>query len=696
MKNFQKLIQEQFDRMCQTGKLFRSKITGQQVWEKYINAFPKEHNPIFRDPSSSTHNCNHCKNFIRRYGNIVSINNDGRIESIFSNITTHIEYEISTTLCNDTIISAPIENVFFETFNELNSLPYETCKKEQPTFMLGVVRNTKRYTKEEAELYGGVKANEVVRFNHLNLKLPSQFVNQTGKSVEAIMATYRDKYSVFERAMREIPLDTLRLVKDLINQGSLLDGTAHLHAIEEFMGYKKVELYSDEWLWEQTYNMDERVAKFRNTLVGVLCTELAEGKELNSACQSWNRRVDPANYHKATAPITQKQIKEAQIFVEENGYTDSFNRRLATMDDIKASDILHVNEGDGSIKKVSIFDNVKSTSTRHKRAEFDKLQEVSIETFMKDILSEVSMEVYLENRMQNNLCVLTQSINDDCKPMFKWSNNYSWTFNGNLAGKSQIRDNVAAAGGKVNGFMRFSIQWNDEDTKGIVDFDAHCRTPFSEISFNQMQCHTTKGELDIDMIDPSKVGVENIYWMSKSNIADGKYVFFNRNYNDRSNTGFKAEIEINGETYNYHKTGDVRGDVRVATVIVKDGQFTIEHHLPETNSSKEYWGLKTNNFHKVNLTCLSPNHWGDNKSGNLHYLFMLDKCKSEGSIRSFHNENLIPELLTHRKVMEVLGATNMIEPTGKHLAGLGFNSTVKDELIVKLTGSFKRMIKIKF
>ena len=52
-----------------------------------------------------------------------------------------------------------------------------------------------------------------------------------------------------------------------------------------------------------------------------MCSELAEGMELNKACLNWNKRVDPANYMKATAPITKKQIAEAQKLVEENGYT---------------------------------------------------------------------------------------------------------------------------------------------------------------------------------------------------------------------------------------------------------------------------------------------------------------------------------------------------------------------------------------
>ena len=75
---------------------------------------------------------------------------------------------------------------------------------------------------------------------------------------------------------------------------------------------------------------------------------------------------------------------------------------------------------------------------------------------------------------------------------------------------------------------------------------------------------------------------------------------------------------------------------------------------------------------------------------------MLDNCKTDVSLRSFHNEYLNSDLLDHRKVMEVLGTQSMIEPSKKQLSGLGFNSTVRDEVIVKVSGSFKRTLKIKF
>ena len=710
MKTFNKKIQEQFNLMSYTGKLFRVSLTGQQIWDLYLSSFSKENDPVFRDPASSTHNCNHCKNFIRRYGNIVSVDENNDIITMFD-VVADEEFENVAKVLSVAIKSSKIIDVFFETFNELNSLPYESCKKSNKVFQLGVISNQKRYTKEEAEKFGVVKANEIRTFNHIHLFVDKAFVDMSGNSIEALMSNYRDAKNVFQRAMETISLDTLNLVKDLINQGSLLDGTTHLYKIEQIIPLK--EEYDslpvskrDNWCWVKSFKLP--FAKFKNELIGVLCSELSEGEELNKACQSWNKRVDPANYMKAIAPITKKQIEEAKTFVEENGYTESFNRRFATIDDIKVSEILHSNIGKGEIKSVSIFDNVKSTSTRHKRNEFEGVEEVSIDKFMKDILpSCTSVEAFFANNHQGNLVSLTTaSANGESKPIFKWSNNYSWTFNGNLAGKSQIKEAVKLAGGRVDGVLRFSMIWNDTNGSDNSDLDAWCKQPNNVlIGYNTPYrkdrggvLTTLSGQLDLDNRNPSgKMAIENIYFADLRKMKDGVYKFWVNQFSARNSQGFKAEIEFDGETYIYEYNKPVFGDIQIAEVSLVKGVFTIKHLLPETAaSSKEVYGIETNQFHKVILVCLSPNHWGENNVGNKHYFFMLDGCKSPVSIRSFHNENLLPELAQHRKVLEVLGATNMIESTKKQLSGLGFNATVRDELIVKLQGTHKRIIKIKF
>lgn len=699
-----KMLQEQFVKMCATGRLFRSKVTGDQIWQAYMRGFGED--PIFRDPESSVHNCNQCKHFFHRYGNIVAIAKDNSIITMYDGETTD-EYRESFRLMSELLKSAPVEDMFVETFDYLYNAVYARCTKNDAMFALNLDHTVKRYTKEEAEKFGVVKPNETRTFNHFCIHVPKEYIHFGSESVDAIAARKRDDKKLFKRGLDEIPADTLQLVIDLIDQGSLLNGDTHKFKVVDFLrmskSYAKLsEAEKDNWCWKIA--VDYPYARFKNELIGILCTELAQGKELNAACQDWNVRIDPKNYMKATAPITRQMIDNAKAFLAENGYEESFNRRCATMDDIRVCDILHANVGDGKVKPVSILDGLKPTATRHKRSEFDGVEVVSIEKFMKDILPGcTSVEAFLLNSHENNFVTLTCPADPKSpnKPLFKWGNNFGWTYNGNLAGKSEIKEAVKAAGGFVDAFFRFSIMWN-EDGRSIVDLDAHAMEPYGcEIYFGSYKGHKTPigGMLDIDMICPRGTGVENIFWTDPDRIEDGAYKFWIVNFDGGHNNGAKAEIAFGDEVFSYLVDHEIKGNVHIATVHIKNG--AIDHieqskYLVDGGSvSKEIYGLETNMFHKVNLVCLSPNHW-DGSVGNKHYFFMLEGAKAPESIRGFHNEFLRPELLEHRKVMEVLGATLKVESTDKQLSGIGFNATVRDEVVLRLQGSHKRVIKVQF
>ncbi len=237
--------------------------------------------------------------------------------------------------------------------------------------------------------------------------------------------------------------------------------------------------------------------------------------------------------------------------------------------------------------------------------------------------------------------------------------------------------------------------WAQEPSHQHIGYSTNYRRDRGGISRSP-----NSGQLDVDNTRPSgKLAVENITWIDPSKMQNGLYNIWINQYRAENSKGFKVEIEFDGETFLYEYNRPVVGNIPVAQITLKNGEFTIKHVLPATDGagvSKQIYGLETNQFHKVNLVCLSPNHWNENNIGNKHYFFMVDGCKSQTSIRSFHNENLIGDLLTHRKVMEVLGATNNIESTEKQLSGLGFNATVRDEVILKLSGTHKRIIKVKF
>lgn len=720
MMNFERFAHKLNARfqVLQTGDkpLFRSVVTGDELWATYLKSFRPGDDPIFRDPKSTEHTCNLDKAIIRRYGNIVSINQDHRLETIFDVEIdeTSIYYQPAKAM-SELLKSHAIENLFVETFAELTILPYERCTKQQQQFRVGFPVTHKQYSQEEVAKYGGVTTAQIYTFPHFYLDIQKEYVSMTKDSIASLQADYKQSKEVLQRGFQEIKLPTLQLVRDLILQNSILDGTSHLKKVEKMialtLAYNTVSvknpLLRDNFVWLATYK--NQYARFRSELVGTLCADIESGMSLDVACKTWNKRVDPANYQKATAPITQSQIEKAKEFVQEAGYEESFARRFATIADISIEEIAHISDSKSEIKTASIFDGVKATQAKKVDLKTDTIEEVSIEKFMKDILPHsASVEALVETRMQGNFVALTTTLHPAAKLPFKWNNPFSYTFNGNLAGKSLITSAVKKAGGKVDGPLRFSISWN-EDGRDIVDLDAHAQEPSGgrHIDFSiKGQMTALSGMLDVDMIRPNGIGVENIVWSDLARMKDGKYILSIVNYDNARHKGSKAEIEMNGELYEYtiptiintskDRFADHAEQV-VAEVTLSKGNFTIKHIIqPSAQSSVNVWNIDTQQFHKVNLVCLTPNHWGDNNVGNKHYLFMLENCKSDAPLRSFHVENLNADLLQHRKVMEVLGLTTQLQPAAEQLAGLGFNATMKDELVVKVSGTHNRMLKIKF
>lgn len=195
---------------------------------------------------------------------------------------------------------------------------------------------------------------------------------------------------------------------------------------------------------------------------------------------------------------------------------------------------------------------------------------------------------------------------------------------------------------------------------------------------------------------------ENIIWVNERKMLEGKYVVYVNNFHCRESvdTGFTLEIEHNGEVrqFVYDKPVKHKENVMVAEITYsKSKGIQIRELIPSTShSSVSLWNIDTNKFHKVNVMMLSPNYWDEQGIGNKHYFFMLDDCKNPEPVRGFFNEYLNSELTPHRKVFEVL-ADKMKTPYQEHqLSGLGFSSTMRNSVIVKVDGTFSRTLKVNF
>lgn len=661
-KPFKQAINEHLSAMSATGELFYTDVSKDELWDTYLNSFPEGTNPIYKERTE--HDCNCCKQFIRAGGSIVAIV-EGELVSIWD-VTVDEPYQTVANTLSALVKSKAITNI------------YRHYEKN-----LGTDHNHQL-----------LEDGSPKRWEHFHYKLPNKFVITNG-TIDQLKGNTRSNKEVLERSLKEITPESIDIVLELIDQNSLYRGEEHkatlLKLQEVMIEYTQVTTSIDNYLWLKSLELGDR-SKFKNTVIGTLLSDLSDEVELEVAVKKFEDKVAPHNYKRPTALITQSMINEAQKKVASLGIEEALTRRYATIDDITINNVIYADRA--SKKAMGAFDMLKA-ETSDKLPNLDKIAEVTIEGFISNILPKAeSIEMFVDNSHTSNLVSLIAPIEPNAKHIFKWGNNFSWSYNGEVT--DSMRENVKAAGGSISGLLRFSIQWNDEGDNSI-DFDAHCTEPDGNRICYSNKTSRTSGKLDVDITNPgNKVAVENITW---TKVPDGTYEFIVNNYSNRKSTkGFSAEIEYKGKIYSYVYPSSLRGKENIIVGKIKINGDSLEfiESLPTNKASKEVWGINTQKFHKVRTVMHSPNHWDGEQTGNKHWFFMLDGCINPDASRGFYNEFLSNDLQEHRKVFEVLGSKMKTKKSDNQLSGLGFSSTQTNSVICKVTGSFNRLIKINF
>lgn len=640
----------------------------------YLESFPPEKNKIFRERRE--HDCSCCRHFIKAMGNVVAIK-DGKVISLWDfDITGDDTYEPSIKAMREYVHECAIRDVFY------------TKEKRIGT----------EYNRELVD-------DKLHTWEHFYADIPKRFVLSASTSKSEKQGQFRDTRNVFKRSLDEITEEAVSVVLELIAQGSLYRGEEHKGVLEKFAEYQTRynQLTNEQkeiFAWEYASEAGMAIGRIRNHSIGTLLTDISDGIDLDRAVKSYEAIVAPANYKRPKAIFTKRMLEDAKKTISALGYMDSLKRRYATLDDITVNNILFSNRD--SAKRISgadIFDEMAASVAVNPK-KFNKVEEINIENFIENVLPTAQeIEVLFENRLTPNLMSLIAPENKDSKTMFKWNNNFCWAYSGNIA--DSMKERVKAAGGSITGDLRFSIQWN-ECGNDNCDLDAHCITPLSgdEIYYGHKQS-VTHGELDVDIIHPDgKVAVENITWADRNKMKDGVYKFYVHRFSGSSKNGFRAEIEFDGQIYSFDYSHPMRHKekVAVAEVTLKNGQFTIKPLLSEKNiSSRGVWGLNTNQFVPVSVVMYSPNYWDEQKGiGNKHYFFMLKDCVNPETPNGFYNEFLNNELDKHKRVMEALGSKLAVTDADDQLSGIGFSSTKRNSIIVKVSGKTERTLKINF
>lgn len=658
-----KQVLDQFDAMVASGgMLFITDANRELMWDKYLEGFSEE--------ERQGHNCNCCRQFIKRYGAIVVIK-DNKLVTVWDFISSVPEYENSVILLGAIVRASNIRDRFVN-----------------DTHKLGTDKNTDIDTK--------------ITWEHFYVEAPKSYKVDKHKK-ETIMSDFRQVKQVFKRSLDELTIEASDIVLDLINQGSLYRGNEYEKSVRLFHGcqlvYKDLpEDQKDNYAWSICGNiLNPATLAIRNTAMGTLLINLTEGMDLDNAVTAWEKVMAPTNFKRPTALVTKGQIEQAEKKIAILGIQDSLGRRFAVPEDISVDNVIFVNRD--AKAAANVFEALKEEIVVSPKT-FNKLEEVHIDKFINEVLpTATGVEVLVENSHLANLVSVIAPLVPEAPSLFKWDNPFSWSYVNALT-DSVIKERVKAAGGNVTGVIRISLSWFNYD-----DLDLWVQEPNGNwIGFNSFKKPAkspTSGQLDVDMnagVRQTRQGVENITWDDPNKMIEGNYKVYVDQYamRETQDIGCIVEIEHKGEVFNFDRPEKMQGKTLIC-----------EFHFDKTNGlsfvggqtssvrSIEKWGVNTNRFQKVSMIMNSPNHWKQ-QIGNKHVFFVIEGAKNDEAARGFFNEFLNDELTKERKVFEVLGSRLKVEPSDRQLTGVGFSTTQRNAIICRVEGSFKRTLKVTF
>lgn len=653
-KKFAESMYRHFNEMvkCADG-LFEVGVSKEDIWNKYLESFPEGSNPLYRE--RTTHDCSSCKSFIVNLGRVVRIK-DGKMVSVWD-----VDYgEISE--------------------------PYRTVAEAMEIYVKSADIVSVYLTDQRTY---GCQSNKhmevdgtVITYNHLWGRLPKKFVTSSPASS---IGSANSRAGVVERGLRELSLSAVDMVIELINEGSLYRGEEHLTSLQVFRTLKVNYDASDNknlYAWEVSTVPHSDI---RNTVIGTLLVDISNGEDIEKSVGSFESKVAPDNYKRPKALVTKRMVEDALKTIRDLGYEDSIKRRFAKLSDVTINNVIWAAGGANKVPD-SLMDLVMG-SDKIKRPAYKPshgVEDIGIEDFINAVIPTAKdVEVMVTNKLVNNFVSLSAPEYPDTKPLFPWSNNFAWSYRGAVT--DAITERVKRHGGGVDGKLRVSLAWHNSD-----DLDLHCIAPGGD----HIYYRNKMGILDIDMntgdntnnVDP----VEN---MNFNILEDGTYKFYVHKYTRRStvNCGFSIQVAAGDIVINANHTEDLRDGKEVTCVLitVDNGSVKTISWNPILDSEerpKEIWGIRTLEFIPVISIMNSPNYWDDNNHGNKHYIFALQGCKNDEPIRGIYNEFLSGSLHKHRKVMEVLGSRTMCPVTEDQISGVGFSSTKKGEVIVRVDG----------
>lgn len=379
---------------------------GPDLWDIYLNHISADHR--------QHHNCSACRHFVRRYGGLVVVCDDGGLEPVMWSLeASPLLYRTAVDRLQSRVRRANITGVF---------LSKETT--------LGVVSNQ--------DGMGRVWEHFHIRHSgreHMDgsRRIPLWLHMRTSDTPGQRSAAINHNRETVCRALREFN-------PYLLDQALRLFEGDHMARSEKFVGPVKWlrELHDlpagrrgQNLLWRAVATAPEGYCHPRSSVVGELLEGLEQGVPVSELRRKHAAMLRPLNYQRPQAPPSAQTVKQAEDLFQRMGLETALERRLLRLDEALPHAVWTPALGPHTSRRPrqpGIFSNVALKDITPPARMRDDLP-ASVHTwkkFREEVLPTAeAIELLLPMQVGTFVALVTQS-NPGAQAILKWLNPVNW------------------------------------------------------------------------------------------------------------------------------------------------------------------------------------------------------------------------------------------------------------------------------
>jgi len=371
-------------------KLFTTNSEG--LFEAYLDNLPKE--------ARQHYNCKTCKNFIERYGVLVTISDSGEMESaIWNDSNVPDFFKQSVKAMRNIVLKSKVNGIFVSEVRTLG----------QPV---------------------------AGQWSHLSVTLPSEMV-YTPRLINAkqAMAVKLEEFRILVNSLSEYPIEAVEQAVTLLKTEALYSSERCLGVAEWLMDLHtrrsnvKNNNNADNIVWLAVATAPIGYCHIKSSMIGTLLDDIVAGLPFESISSRFAEKMHPLRYQRPQAAPTEGNIAQAEKIVEKLGIQKSLVRRFAREDELEK--LWTPKKRKETIKSGGVFSHLIAKSIKEQPKMEIPPVTMTWRKFSETVLPLAeNIEYLVQDRNSNYSAILTASY-EDAPPILQWDseekrNPFSW------------------------------------------------------------------------------------------------------------------------------------------------------------------------------------------------------------------------------------------------------------------------------